>query len=246
LNLILKNLAYGKQHKLPICQDTGMINILIEFSPKVRFPDTFVQNIYTTIQEATNIIPLRPNTVDPLSGKNVGNNLGHDSPPIYFELSNEVDFIRITIMNKGGGSENMSELFMMNASSEIKDIKDNILQLVKTAGGKPCPPIILGIGIGGDALKCMYLAKKALMRPLFSRSQRIDVKKIEEDLIHEINELNIGPMGLGGSTTCLDVRIEWAMRHPASYPVGVIVQCYSHRVTVINISEIGKVLYQNH
>ncbi len=243
LGLILDNFEYGKKMGLPICQDTGMINIIIQFSPKFNFSSDLKKKIYEVIAEATKKIPLRPNSVDPFTSKNHGDNLGYDTPPIYFELSDEVDYLKIIVINKGGGSENMSKLFMMNASSALNDVKQKIINLVKKSGGKPCPPIILGIGIGGDATKCMNMAKKALIRPLFSRNSRLQVKNFEEELLIELNKLNIGVMGLGGSTTCLDVRIEWALRHPASFPVGVIVQCYSHRVSSAEIAENGNISY---
>jgi fumarate hydratase subunit alpha len=243
-NLILKNLEYGKQHCLPICQDTGMINIIIQFSPKFQFFPNFSETIFQAISDSTKNIPLRPNTVDPITETNENNNLGHLTPPIYYELSSEVEFLKIYIINKGGGAENMSRLFMLNPSTEISDIKKTVVDAVKLMGGKPCPPIILGLGIGGDATYCMYLAKKALLRPLFSHNTRSDIKTIEEDLISEINDTGIGVMGMGGATTCLDVRIEWAMRHPASFPVGMIVQCYSHRAVSALINEKGEIAYK--
>ncbi|MHA1338926.1 MAG: fumarate hydratase [Promethearchaeota archaeon] len=231
IKLILDNLDYGLKNKLPICQDTGMINFIFRFSPSFVFPENLKQNILESVKEATEKIPLRPNAVDPFNGRNSNTNTGANTPPIYYELSDEVEYLEIIAINKGGGAENMSKLFMLSPAVEISEIKSKIINLVREAGGKPCPPIILGIGIGGDASNCMYLAKKALVRPLFSRNSRIEVKKLEDEILEEINNLGIGVMGLGGLTTCLDVRIEWAMRHPASFPVGVIVQCYSHRVS---------------
>lgn len=230
LDLILKNLEYGKKKGLPICQDTGLINIIVEFSPKFQFTNNFKEIIHEAIKEATISIPLRPNAVDPFSNINSENNVGHNSPPIYFELNTDIDFLKITILNKGGGAENMSQLMMCNPSINIKQIKQKIISSIKSAGSKPCPPIIVGIGIGGDATYCMYLAKKALLRPLFSRNCRKEISDLETELLSEINKLDIGVMGFGGITTCLDVRIEYALRHPASFPIGVVLQCYAHRV----------------
>lgn len=245
IGLILDNFKYAAEKKLPACQDTGMINIFIYYSDKVKFPADFKNVIDQTVSEATNSIPLRPNTVDPFTGKNHGDNLGHNTPPVYYEFDPTIDYIKIIVLNKGGGAENMSKLLMLNASIELEDIEKEILKMVKQAGGKPCPPIILGIGIGGDALNCMYLAKKALSRPLFDRNPRKEARELEERLLHKINELNVGVMGLGGSTTCLDVRVEYAFRHPASFPVGVIFQCYSHRISSAELDANLEVEYRH-
>jgi len=231
ITLILKNLEFGEKNKLPICQDTGMINIIFKFSPKFRFPNNFKDIINESIKFATEKIPLRPNTIDPIDEKISNTNTGINTPPIYYEFSNEIEYLEIIVINKGGGAENMSKLLLLSPSTDITEIKRNILNLVKEASGKPCPPIILGIGLGGDATYCMYLAKKALIRPLYSRNPRKEIRNLEDELLTEINELGVGVMGFGGLTTCLDVRIEWALRHPASYPVGIIFQCYSHRIS---------------
>lgn len=241
LELMLNNLEYGKKKGLPICQDTGLINIIVEFSPNFQFPINFKETIYNAIKEATQSIPLRPNSVDPFSNINDENNLGHNSPPIYYELNNEIECLKLTVLNKGGGAENMSQLFMCNPSINMEQIKQKIISLIKNAGSKPCPPIIVGIGIGGDATYCMYLAKKSLLRPLFSRNQRKEVSDLEIELLKEINKLDIGVMGFGGITTCLDVRIEYALRHPASFPVGVVLQCYAHRLCSALIDAKGNV-----
>ncbi|MHA1896564.1 MAG: fumarate hydratase [Promethearchaeota archaeon] len=244
LKLIIKNFNYAIEHKLPACQDTGMINILVRFNPDFSFPRDFKDTIIRAIRDATEEIPLRPNCVDPVLGTNSSDNTGHLSPPIYYELDDNVELLEIDVLNKGGGAENMSQLLMLNASVSLKRVKDEVVRIIKEAGGKPCPPVILGIGLGGDATYSMFLAKKALMRPLFSRSEKKEVRQLEDELLEELNRLNVGVMGLGGRTTCLDVRIEWAMRHPASFPVGVIVQCYSHRGSKVVFKRDGNILYE--
>ncbi len=164
-------------------------------------------------------------------------------PPIYLEIIPDRDDLIITYLAKGGGAENISRLFMLSASSGWKEIIPSIERTLKEAGGNPCPPVILGIGIGGDAVKAMFLAKKALLRPLGSRNHRPEISALEEDLLDHVNQLNIGIMGLGGNSNCLDVRIEWAMRHPASFPVGLIVQCYCHRSHSMQITYNGSIKY---
>ncbi|MGV9198025.1 MAG: fumarate hydratase, partial [Promethearchaeia archaeon] len=149
----------------------------------------------------------------------------------------------VTVLAKGGGAENISKLFMLNPSNGFEEFQKKIVETLNEGGGMPCPPVILGIGLGGDASKCMCLAKKALLRPLNSRNPRTEVAEIERELIEKINDLQIGVMGLGGDVTCLDVHIEVAMRHPASYPVGLIVQCYSHRIASFKLNKEGSIAY---
>ena len=131
--------------------------------------------------------------------------------------------------SKGAGSENMSEIKMLKPSDGIDGVKDFVVERVKRSGGMPCPPIIVGVGIGGNFEKCAYLAKKALLRPLNTRNPNAKWNAIENELLTRINRLGIGPMGLGGKTTVLDVHVEIAHRHPASLPVGIAVQCWADR-----------------
>lgn len=245
LELILQNFEYAKEKELPVCQDTGMINIIVQFSTEFQFFPGFEELLKAGISAATREIPLRPNTVDPFTGKNHSDNLGYNTPPIYYEFCPDIEFLRLIVLNKGGGAENMSELLMLNPSVDLSEVEGKIVNIVEKSGGKPCPPVILGIGIGGDATNCMYLAKKALTRPLFDRHNREEVKIFEENLLKKINNLSVGVMGLGGSFTCLDVRAEYALRHPASFPVGVIVQCYCHRICSAEIKRNLEVFYSH-
>ncbi len=242
LNLMRDNLEYAASTNLPNCQDTGIPTFFIKAgiqSPYLSYLDSEIRKAITLCtQNGT----LRPNSVDPLSEENPGDNMGINTPPIYYELV-QSDSITITVLNKGGGAENYSALFMLNPSSGLKQFEEKIINRIKEAGGKPCPPIIVGIGIGGDAVKCMYLAKKALLRPVGSHHSRKEISEIELRLFEKINQLNIGVMGLGGPGTCLAVHCEYAMRHPASYPVGMIVQCYSHRAQSLHIDSHGNVQF---
>jgi fumarate hydratase subunit alpha len=177
---------------------------------------------------ATKEIPLRPNTVDPLTGVNHQDNTGHYMPHITWELVSG-DKVWITAFPKGGGSENMSRLEMLKPSEGLRGVKNFIVNTVLNAGGQPCPPTIVGVGIGGGADLAVKIAKKALLRPIGSPHTNPTVALIEEELISQLNASGIGPMGLGGKTTVLDVKIEVAHRHPASLPVGLVIQCWANR-----------------
>ncbi|TXT62588.1 MAG: putative L(+)-tartrate dehydratase subunit alpha [Promethearchaeota archaeon] len=242
LEMMLENFAYGAENEIPICQDTGVLNFFIELGANFPIISNFKNIINKCVRNATNSIPLRGNSVDPITNENPENNLGINVPPIYLEIIENDEHLKITVLAKGGGAENISKLFMLNPSEGLQTFQNKIIESIKEAGGMPCPPIILGIGIGGDATICMKLAKKALLRPLNDRHKREDVAKMELEILEKINSLQIGPMGLGGKTTALDVHIEIAMRHPASFPVGLIVQCYSHRYCYFKINKKGEVI----
>ncbi|MBD3193941.1 MAG: fumarate hydratase [Candidatus Lokiarchaeota archaeon] len=243
--LILDNFEYGCKNKVPICQDTGVLNFFIRIGNLFPIISNYRKIINKAVIRATEIIPLRGNSVHPLTNQNPENNIGLNYPPIYLDIVDGSENLKIDILAKGGGAENISKLFMLNPSNGLKEFPQKVIEVIKNASGMPCPPIILGIGIGGDATKCMLLAKKALLRPLNEKNSDRDIAKLEEKLLNKINSLNIGPMGLGGNTTCLGVNIEIAMRHPASYPVGMIVQCYCHRLSSIEISKRGEIINES-
>lgn len=242
LNLMLENFEYGEKKEIPTCQDTGVLNFFITLGNKFPLISNFRGIINNAVDAATELIPLRGNSVDPITNENLENNLGVNVPPIYLSISENSSNLKITVLPKGGGAENISKLFMLNPSSGLEVFQGEIIKTIKEAGGMPCPPIILGIGIGGDATTCLKLAKEALLRPLNLRHSRKDLAKIEIELMEKINNLDIGVMGLGGKTTCLDVHVEVAMRHPASFPVGLIVQCYAHRWASFEMNEKGDII----
>jgi len=244
LRLILENFQYGKKAEIPLCQDTGILNFYIKLGNKFPIISSFRNIIDKVVQEATTDIPLRSNSVDPITNKNTETNIGLNSPPISIEIIDSSSDIEIFILPKGGGAENISKLFMLDPIDGLEKFPLIIKELVQEAGGKPCPPIILGIGLGGDASNSMILAKKALLRPIGVRHERQDVAELELKIKNSLNELNIGIMGLGGKVTCIDVHIEVSMRHPASFPVGVIVQCYCHRIASFKINKEGELIYE--
>ena len=240
LELMLDNVNYGKKNQIPVCQDTGLVNIFIQLGENFPIISDFKESIRKILAQLTNNSKIRANSVDPIKFQNPGDNSGLNTPPIYLEIIPNRDDLVFTILNKGGGCENISALYMLNPATGFEDFIPLIKNEIKNAGGKPCPPIIVGIGIGGDSVKSMYLAKKALLRPIGTRNRRDEVSILENDPLNRINALDIGVMGLGGHSNCIDVHIEWAMRHPASYPVGLVVECYSHRTVSGCISKEGE------
>ncbi len=244
LRLILENFQYGKEAELPLCQDTGILHFYIKLGNKFPIISSFRNIIDKVVQEATTDIPLRSNSVDPITNKNTETNIGLNSPPISIEVIDSSSDLEIFILPKGGGAENISKLFMLDPIDGLERFPLIIRELIQKAGGKPCPPIILGIGLGGDASNSMILAKKALLRPIGVRHERQDVAELELKIKNSLNELNIGIMGLGGKATCIDVHIEVSNRHPASFPVGVIVQCYCHRIASFKINKEGGLIYE--
>ncbi len=228
LETILKNVELARISKCPMCQDTGIQTFFVQVGNTFPHIDKIGTWITWGVQQATKEIPLRPNTVDPFSGKNHGDNTGECIPYITWEFV-EGNNVSITALPKGGGSENMSKLGMLKPGVGIKGVKDFVVDEMIKAGGNPCPPTIVGVGIGGGADLSLKLGKKALLRPVGVRHKDKTIASMEVELIKRINASGIGPMGLGGKTTVLDVHIEKAHRHPASLPVGIAVQCWADR-----------------
>ncbi|WP_406657841.1 fumarate hydratase [Methanolobus sp. ZRKC2] len=221
LEAILKNIEIARKNGIPVCQDTGILIFFVEIGREARLEFNLEDAIVEGVRQATESIPLRPNAVDPLSRHNSSNNTGDGIPDIKYELRDGKG-IRITVAPKGAGSENMSSLKMLNPT-ETGDIKRFILETVLNAGGKPCPPIVVGVGIGGSFDKAARLAKSALLENMDN------MDKFESELLDDINSLGIGPMGLGGDTTALAVHVKKAFCHTASLPVAVNIQCWANR-----------------
>ena len=223
LSAILQNIEIAKEHSVPMCQDTGILVFFVELGRDARLDFKLEDAIIEGVRRATESIPLRPNAVEPLTRKNSGNNTGIGLPDIKYELV-DGDKISITVAPKGAGSENMSAITMLNPT-EVDSIRNFILTTVLNAGGMPCPPIVVGVGIGGSFDKAARLAKSALLRNIDPEN----MTELERDILNDINSLGIGPMGLGGDTTALAVHIKTAHCHTASLPVAVNIQCWANR-----------------
>ena len=224
LQLILQNIHIAQSESLPMCQDTGLLIFNVQKGRDLNMDFDLREAIADGVRRATLEVPLRPNVVDPLSRKNSGDNTGEMLPDLIVEEING-DGLRITAFPKGAGSENMSLVGMLNPADDPFDF---ILQKVGERAANACPPLFLGIGIGGTFDLAARLAKKALFNLPGSSEQELD-------LLGRINSLGIGPMGLGGDTTALGVRIEKASCHTASLPVAINFQCWAHRCTSVVI-----------
>jgi fumarate hydratase subunit alpha len=221
LEAILKNLHTAETLNVPMCQDTGIPIVFVELGRELCLDFDLTRAIVEGVRKATEEIPLRPNAVHPLTRENPGTNIGPHVPQINVEIV-EGDELKLTVMPKGAGSENVSALKMM-LPSRVSEIPKFAVEVVKNAGGKPCPPIFLGIGIGSTFDGAAKLAKKALLR---------DVRRMndyEMEILDMVNALGIGPMGLGGKTTVLGVFVEIGFCHTASLPVAINIQCWANR-----------------
>ncbi|MFX0082679.1 MAG: fumarate hydratase [Candidatus Hodarchaeota archaeon] len=245
LEAILKNVKLAKNHLIPICQDTGIQIFYVNVGAQFPLIDQIPEIIRNSVRRATEEIPLRPNTVNPLTNENPGDNDGLSIPWINWKVNNGTD-LEITVFPKGGGSENMSQLTMLTPGQGIKGMKRFVIDAVVEAGAKPCPPTIIGIGLGGGADICMKIAKEQLFRPIGQRNPNERIAEIEVELLDALNQTGIGPMGLGGDTTVLDVHIETTMRHPASFPVGLAIQCWAARRASATITKEGKTIITSH
>ncbi len=228
IGAILENIDLAKKSGRPMCQDTGIQTFFVDIGKDFPYIDKLNEIIINGVKKATKEIPIRPNTVDPFTGVNHRDNTGDFIPYITWNFTDGKD-VSITVLPKGGGSENMSKLGMLKPGVGIEGVKNFIVDEMIKAGGNPCPPTVVGVGIGGGADLALKLGKKSLLRPVGKRNKDKNIAKIEEELIRRINKSGIGPMGLGGKTTVLDVHIEKAHRHPASLPVGISVQCWADR-----------------
>lgn len=222
LQAILMNIELAKRHGVPMCQDTGIMIFFVEIGTEFQPGFDLEAAIREAVILATAEVPLRPNAVDPLTRKNSLDNTGVGIPDIHWKFvpGNQ---LKITAVPKGAGSENMSSLRMFNPT-ETGNIKNFVLETVMNAGGMPCPPLTIGIGIGGSFDAAARLAKEALLEPLDT-----PMEGLEKEIFEAVNALGIGCMGLGGSTTALAVNVKTAHCHTASLPVAVNIQCWANR-----------------
>lgn len=226
LKAILDNIKIAEKLQIPMCQDTGLPIVFVKLG-KVEVENLY-EGVRKGVERATKEIPLRPNVVDPLTRENTGTNTGNNIPQVNIDLLEEEN-IEFTVLPKGFGSENNNALEMALPGDGIDGVKRFVLDTVIAAGGKPCPPVIVGVGIGGTSDLAMKLAKKALLRNIGVPSSEKRIATLESEILNLINATGIGPMGLGGKTTALDVKIELADTHTAGLPIGVCIQCWAGR-----------------
>ena len=245
LKAILDNIELAEKTRTPMCQDTGTIIFYVKAGAEVKNLDKIPNALRNATKRATTEVPLRPNAVNPLEQKNTGDNTGRNIPFINWEIV-PGNILEITVLPKGGGSENVCTMAMLSPGEGIKGLKKFVIDSVIKAGSKPCPPNILGVAFGGGADIAMKLAKKALLRPLTQPNPNPELAKLEKELLEAANSTGIGPMGLGGKFTVLGVNVDYAARHPASFPAAVAFNCWAARRATARIHPDGRVEYLTH
>jgi len=226
LGQLMENAAIAREERTPICQDTGVAVVFVELGQEVLIVDGDLKTaLEEGIRQGYKDGFLRKSVCHPFTRENTG-----DNTPIiiHFDVV-PGDRLRVWVVPKGGGSENMSQLFMLPPSAGWAGIKEKVVKTVKDAGPNPCPPTMLGVGIGGNFEKTALMAKKALLRPLGSKNQDSDLAEKEKELLTEINKSGIGPQGLGGRVTSFAVHILMMPCHIASLPLAVNIQCHASR-----------------
>ena len=234
LQQLLENSQIARQDHIPLCQDTGLTVVFIEqgaktaISPPPKNPDATINDaINEAVTQAYNVANLRKSVVaEPLNKRQ---NTMTNTPAIIHHSIVGGDKISISVMAKGGGCENKSRFKMFNPTEPKETVANWIVEVVKQAGANACPPFVVGVGLGGDFEQCCLISKKALLRDIKQPNKDPFYAKMEKELLDAINNLNIGPQGLGGKTTALAVKIKTAPCHIASLPAAVNIECHSHR-----------------
>ncbi len=239
LETILKNVELARQNATPICQDTGtpIFEIYYPFGVSTR---ALAEQIRKACAIATERAYLRPNAVDPISGENSGDNVGEDFPTMHFHEWDK-DELQVYLLLKGGGCENVSAQYKLpdtrlHAGRDLEGVRKVVLDAVHQAQGRGCAPGVLGIAIGGDRGASYIKSKQQLLRPLDDENPNPQLAELEEELLEEGNQLGIGPMGFGGKTTLLGVKIGALHRVPASYFVSIAYMCWANRRASMRVS----------
>lgn len=228
LDNIIKNAGIAGEDKLPLCQDCGTAVVFLKVGQEVHITGG---DLYAAVADGvchgyTEGYLRKSMVSQPLSART---NTGDNTPPVIHTEIVPGDALKIAVMPKGGGAENMSRLAMLKPGAGSKDVIDLVVQTMAEAGGNPCPPLIIGLGIGGTVERTMLLAKEALLRPVGQPNPDPEVAELEEEILNRVNSLGLGPLGLGGTTTALAVHAEVIPTHIASLPVAVNLQCHSAR-----------------
>jgi fumarate hydratase subunit alpha len=228
LEVILENHEIAEKENMPLCQDTGVAVVFLDIGQDVHLTGGDLEDaVNEGVRQGYSEGYLRKSMVsDPVIDRK---NTGDNTPAVIHLKIVPGDKVRICFAPKGGGAENMSEVRMMTAADGLEGVKDFVVDRVKRSGGNPCPPIVVGVGLGGNFEKCAMLSKEALLRPIGEHNPDERYAEAEKELLERINNLGIGPQGLGGRTTALAVNIEYFPCHIASMPVAVNIQCHASR-----------------
>jgi len=222
---ILKNITMAEKLGVPMCQDTGVPVIYLTIPPDVPLTQGLYEAVAQGVRRATLEVPLRPNVVDPITRHNSDDNTGIGMPAIHVKPGER---FTVTVFPKGAGAENMSRIGM-HLPSHVNQIEKFVVETVYLAGSRPCPPIVIGVGIGGTFDGAAAMAKEALLEPLDRMTE------YERGILNAVNRLGIGPMGLGGDTTALAVKVKTGGCHTASLPVAVNIQCWANRHATVEV-----------
>jgi len=226
IELLKENARIAKEEHIPICQDTGIAIFFVEIGQDLRIKNGFIVDaINEGVRKGYKEGYLRKSVVDPLTRKNTGDN----TPAIIYTEVAPGDKLKISFMPKGAGSENMSVIRMLHPTEGVEGIRNIVLECVQKAGANPCPPVVIGVGIGGSFEKAALLAKKSLLRPVGSPNPKLELASLEETLLKAVNKTGIGPEGFGGKVTAMAVHIESFPCHIASLPVAVNINCHAAR-----------------
>ncbi|HOX35759.1 MAG TPA: fumarate hydratase [Methanoregulaceae archaeon] len=222
---ILKNISLAEERCVPLCQDTGVPVFYVTIPPDLPLTSGMYEAIAEGVRQATRSVPLRPNVVDPLTRHNTGDNTGGGMPVIHVRPG---DRFTLTVLPKGAGAENSSRIAML-LPSHVYGIEGFVVETMLQAEGRPCPPVVIGLGIGGTFDHAAALAKEALLQPIDTMTE------YEQKICDSVNKIGIGPMGLGGDITALAVKAKTAACHTASLPVAVNVQCWANRHATVEV-----------
>ncbi|HSQ78689.1 MAG TPA: fumarate hydratase [Nitrospirota bacterium] len=226
IELLKENARIAKEDHIPICQDTGVAIFFVEIGQDLRIKNGFIVDaINEGVRKGYKEGHLRKSVVDPLTRRNTGDN----TPAIIYTELVPGDKLKISFMPKGAGSENMSVIRMLRPTDGVEGIRNFVLECVQKAGANPCPPVVIGVGIGGDFEKAALISKKALLRPIGNPNPKLELASLEETLLKAVNKTGIGPEGLGGKVTAMAVHVESFPCHIASLPVAVNINCHAAR-----------------
>lgn len=223
---ILKNIEIARRLGVPLCQDTGVPVVYLSIPPEIPFSDVLYEGVADGVRRATEQVPLRPNVVDPVTRHNTGDNTGYGMPAVHVKPGK---IFTVTVLPKGAGAENMSRTAML-LPHQNDDIAKFVVETVYLAGSRPCPPLVIGVGIGGTFDGAAAMAKEALLEPIDHMTE------YEEEILCAVNRLGIGPMGLGGEFTALAVKVKKGGCHTASLPVAVNIQCWANRHATVEVT----------
>lgn len=226
LDQIIQNNKYSKEHNVPPCQDTGLAVFFLEIGQDVAITGGYIEDILNeAVRQSYSENYFRKSTLDPLTRINFNDN----TPAIINTRIVKGDNLTVSFLAKGAGSENMGALYMLTPSKSRQGIIDSVIDCVLRAGANPCPPIIIGVGVGGDMEKACIMAKHALIRPTGTSSSDSDIANLEQEILQAVNNLDIGIQGFGGKNTAISVSVEKFATHIGMLPVAVNIQCHSAR-----------------